>query len=101
MEHFMPTKADSSTLALFINASAGSGEADSLLELWEQLVPANRLGPIFCVRDTATYDEELHQALTYCARTGAVLTVAGGDGTFNGVLKRAPAMGIVLGLIPT
>lgn len=101
MENSMPTEAGLSVLVLFINASAGSGEAEALLELWEQLVPSERLGPVFCVRDTATYDQELQQALTHCEKTGAVLTVAGGDGTLNGVLKKAPGRGITLGLIPT
>lgn len=90
-----------SPLVLFANASAGTGEAEKLAELWREMVPADRLGPVFMVRDTEQYDQELEQALVYCETSGACLVVAGGDGTFNGVLKKSMSQNITLGIIPT
>lgn len=90
-----------SPLVLFANASAGTGEADKLAELWQEMVPAQRLGPVFMVRDTTNYDRELEQALAFCETSNATLVVAGGDGTFNGVLAKAVSKNITLGIIPT
>ena len=97
---FMPT-GNASPLALFLNASAGSGEADELLELWERKIPEERKAPMFVVRDITQYSELLDQALEFCKSSHASLIVAGGDGSFNGVLTRPESKEITLGLIPT
>lgn len=88
-------------LSLFLNNAAGAGEGDKLLELWKTMVPDELLGPIFQVRSKDEYEHQLDQALTFCQTSEATLVVAGGDGTFNGVVRRAGPMNVTLGLIPT
>ncbi len=101
MEHVISTVTLTQPLGLFINTSSGSGESEKLLKLWQQLVPEELLGAIFSVKDTSEYDRELDRALAYCESEGTTLVVAGGDGTFNGVLTKAASRNILLGLIPT
>lgn len=95
------TAETASLLVLFYNASAGTGETNALLELWQEMVPDERLGPVFGVADRSEYDHQLNQAVDACQKNGAVLVVAGGDGTLNGVITRIVSTDIVLGLIPT
>lgn len=101
MESTIPTVTRSRSLVLFVNASAGSGETEKLLKLWRRGIPEELLGAVFSVNNLSEYDQKLDRALAFCETEGATLVVAGGDGTFNGVLTRTASKRIVLGLIPT
>jgi diacylglycerol kinase family enzyme len=95
----MPAE-NESPLVLFVNAAAGSGAADELIELWKDRVPLERQGPVFAAREKSECNSELDRAVAYCADSEAVLIVAGGDGTVNSAIEKAASKKITIGVIP-
>lgn len=83
-----------------INTTAGD-QADAALERQiRQGIPAAQLLRLERLQPHRGLMGQLQQQVRRCAETGAVLVVAGGDGTLNAAVSVLAGSGVTLGVIP-
>lgn len=83
-----------------INTAAGD-QADAALEARiRQRIPADRLQGLERLQPGDGLNARLGRLVERCAESGAVLVVAGGDGTLNAAVAALAGRGVTLGVIP-
>ncbi len=84
-----------------INPGAGDKANDALEALLRERIPASQLDQLVRLkRGKPGLEHQLSALASRCAETGAVLVVAGGDGTLNAALNLLQNQPVTLGLIP-
>ncbi|GAA0695013.1 diacylglycerol kinase family protein [Marinobacterium maritimum] len=83
-----------------INTTAGD-QADAVLEQQiRQRIPEEQLQALLRLTPKRALVSQLKQLVQRCVETGAVLVVAGGDGTLNAAVSALAGSGVALGVIP-
>ncbi|GAA0792559.1 diacylglycerol/lipid kinase family protein [Marinobacterium sediminicola] len=83
-----------------INTSAGD-QADLELEHWiRRRIPKQQLLGLQRLKPKSGLVSQLQQQVERCTETGAILVVAGGDGTLSAALRVLAGTEVTLGVIP-
>ncbi len=84
-----------------INPGAGDKANDALEALLRERIPESQLDQLVRLKHgKPSLEHQLGELASRCAETGAVLVVAGGDGTLNAALNLLLDQPVTLGLIP-
>lgn len=83
-----------------INTAAGDQADAELEQLVRERIPEQQLQSLVRLQPGQPLLVQLQQWVQCCVETGAVLVVAGGDGTLNAAVTVVAGSGVTLGVIP-
>lgn len=83
-----------------INTRAGDQADTELEQLIQRMIPDNCLLSLQRLQPKEALVLQFKQQVQHCIDTGAILVVAGGDGTLNAAISALAGSGVLLGIIP-
>jgi len=95
-----PREHDRRRFLIAVNTGAGAQMDTELEALLKTRIPADQLEELVMLQPDQGLEQQLCELVARCRTSGAILVVAGGDGTLNTALRALSGQPVTLGVIP-